>query len=70
MEDDIKAAMDACPVSCIHWVEKEDLPALEFVMQFKMGTRTGVGLMRGGQGGAVMDVWTATANYLKERSRK
>ncbi len=27
--------MDACPVSCIHWVSREDLPALEFVVRYK-----------------------------------
>lgn len=35
-EDDIQAAMLACPVSCIHWVDKADLPALEFVCQNKV----------------------------------
>ncbi len=24
---------ESCPVSCIHWVEKADLAALEYVMQ-------------------------------------
>ncbi len=35
-EDNIQAAIEACPVSCIHWVNKEDLPALEFVCQNKV----------------------------------
>ena len=35
-EDNLQAAMDACPVSCIHWVSKDDLPALEFVCQNKV----------------------------------
>jgi hypothetical protein len=30
---------DGCPVSCIHWVNRTDLPPLEFVMQVKMTTR-------------------------------
>lgn len=38
-EDDIQAAIEACPVSCIHWVTKDDLPALEFVTQNKVGCR-------------------------------
>lgn len=38
-EDDIQAAIEACPVSCIHWVTKDDLPALEFVTQNKVCLR-------------------------------
>ena len=68
-EDDIQAAMEACPVSCIHWVEREDLGPLEFVTQQKMG-RVNVGVMMAGQGGAVGDVWDATARYLKEREER
>ena len=29
----IQRSIDSCPVSCIHWVDKEDLPALEHVTQ-------------------------------------
>ncbi|KAL4422817.1 hypothetical protein ABPG75_009014 [Micractinium tetrahymenae] len=68
-EDDIQAAMDACPVSCIHWVSREDLPALEFVVRYKV-KRTNVAAMMSAQGGAVDDVWAAAAKYLKERKRK
>ena len=32
-EAKIQRSIDSCPVSCIHWVEKEDLPALEHVTQ-------------------------------------
>jgi ferredoxin len=69
MEDSVTAAIEACPVSCIHWVEKEDLPALEFVTRYKV-PRVGVGLMMAGQGGAIGDVWDYTARYLKEREVK
>jgi ferredoxin len=68
-EDNIQAAMDACPVSCIHWVEKEDLGALEYVSKYKVN-RVNVGVMMAGQGGAVTDVWDATARFLKEREEK
>ena len=61
--------MDSCPVTCIHWVDRAELPAMEFVCQKKMG-RTNVGIMMAGQGGAVGDVWSATAKYLKERRNK
>ena len=68
-EDNIQAAMDACPVSCIHWVQREDLPALEFVTRFKVD-RVNVGAMMSGQGGRVTDVWEATAKYLKHREER
>ena len=31
-EDELQAAIDSCPVDCIHWVDKEELPFLEHVM--------------------------------------
>lgn len=31
-EDDMQTAIDSCPVDCIHWVDKEQLPVLEHVM--------------------------------------
>lgn len=68
-EDNIQAAMDACPVSCIHWVQREDLPALEFVTRYKVD-RVNVGAMMSGQGGRVTDVWEATAKYLKDREER
>jgi hypothetical protein len=61
--------MDACPVSCIHWVEKADLPALEFVVRNKVG-RPNVASMMAAQGGSVPDVWDATAKFLKMRKQK
>lgn len=40
-----QTAIECCPVSCIHWVERDQLPALEYVMrQLK---RTDVGIMAG-----------------------
>jgi ferredoxin len=68
-EDELQEAMEACPVSCIHWVEREDLAALEFVSRHKVA-RVGVGSMMSGQGGAVADVWDATARYLKDREER
>lgn len=60
--------MQSCPVSCIHWVEKADLPALEFVCRNKV-KRTNVAAMMAQQG-FVEDVFAATQKYLKERRRK
>jgi len=44
-----QAAIDSCPVSCIHWVQKEELAALEWVMQVYMTSRVNVGAMMCGQ---------------------
>lgn len=67
-EEHIQTAIDSCPVSCIHWVKKDDLPALEYVMQNKV-ERVNVGVMMSGTRSAG-DVWTATQQFLKERKRK
>ena len=68
-EDDLQAAMDACPVSCIHWVEKGDLPALEFVTRYKVAM-VNVGVMMAGQGGFVPDVWDVSRKFLKDREER
>ncbi|GFR47094.1 hypothetical protein Agub_g8664 [Astrephomene gubernaculifera] len=68
-EESLQAAIDSCPVSCIHWVDKAQLPALEYVMQHRMTQRVNVGVMMAGQG-AQADVFEATASFLKERRRK
>lgn len=31
-EEEIQTAIEACPVQCIHWVKRDDLPVLEHVM--------------------------------------
>lgn len=40
-EDKLKAAVSVCPVSCIHWVGRSDLPALEYVMRRDMKSAQG-----------------------------
>lgn len=57
-------------MECIHWVEKEQLPALEYVMQRKITERPNVGVMMSGQGDSVPDVFTASARYMKKRKEK
>lgn len=42
-EADIQCAIDSCPVDCIAWVGKADLPVLEYVMQGALGGRDGIG---------------------------
>ena len=64
-EDQIQTAIDACPVSCIHWVQKDQLPVLEHVMA-KL-PRVNVGIMASGQGGAVADVFAASVTFVKQR---
>jgi ferredoxin len=64
-EDQIQTAIDACPVSCIHWVQRDQLPVLEHVMA-KL-PRVNVGIMAAGQGGAVSDVFAASATFVKQR---
>lgn len=49
-------------------VQREDLPALEYVMQHRV-ERVNVGVMMAGQG-RVSDVFEATAAFLKERRRR
>lgn len=65
----LQASIDACPVDCIHWVDRQQLPALEYVMQKRMG-RTNVGVMMAGQGGSTGDVFELTLRFLKEREAR
>jgi ferredoxin len=68
-EPQLQSAIDSCPVSCIHWVERADLPALEHVMQNVLTERVNVGVMMAGQG-RVVDVFDATASFLKQRRQR
>jgi len=65
-EEQIATAIDACPVRCIHWVQREQLPVLEHVMATL--PRVNVGIMAAGQGGAVADVFAASATFVKQRA--
>jgi ferredoxin len=65
-EEQINTAIDACPVSCIHWVARDQLPVLEHVMSRL--PRVNVGVMAAGQGGAVADVFQASATFVKQRA--
>ena len=47
VEDDLQAAVESCPVDCIHWVERDQLPVLEHVMSTM--DRVGVASMQAGQ---------------------
>ena len=43
-EEQIQTAIDVCPVDCIHWVEKEELPVLEHVMSKLARVQVSVGI--------------------------
>ncbi|CAL2250558.1 unnamed protein product [Prunus armeniaca] len=45
-EQKIEVSVDSCPVNCIHWVEKEELPVLEFLIQPQ--PKEGFGIFGGG----------------------
>eukprot|EP00892_Ulva_mutabilis_P009004 jgi/Ulvmu1/6476/UM003_0107.1 len=66
-EDEIQTAIDSCPVDCIHWVERSELPALEYVCQ-QLQTRVGVSAMMG-QGTGAGDVFGMRDKFLKERRK-
>jgi ferredoxin len=68
-EEDIDCAIASCPVDCIHWVEKEQLPYLEHVTRFV--DKVSVGIMQSGQGRtSVTDPFDAAYAYQKFRERK
>jgi hypothetical protein len=66
-EEDIETAVLSCPVDCIHWVQRDELPALEYVCQ-KVQQRVNVAVMmsNGGRGG---DVFGERDKFLKYRRK-
>jgi len=66
-EDDMQTAIDSCPVDCIHWVDKEQLPVLEHVMTTL--DRVSVGTMGASQG-SVADVFDTAVKFMKRRNEK
>ena len=68
-EEEIDCAIASCPVDCIHWVQKEQLPYLEHVVKFF--DKVSVGIMQSGQGRqSVTDPFDAAYAYQKFRERK
>ena len=65
-EDEIQEAIDTCPVDCIHWVDKDQLPALEYCMQNKVDL-VNVGVMMAGQGSA-NDVFGTAETFVRKRA--
>lgn len=67
-EDDIQASMDSCPVDCISWVHKDQLPALEYVTRNRT-QRNNVANIMSGMGNSV-DVFAAARQFIKARERR
>ncbi|KAK9802827.1 hypothetical protein WJX73_003578 [Symbiochloris irregularis] len=68
-EDQLEDAIMSCPVDCIHWVRRDELPSLEYMTQ-KMSQRVDVGTMMGGAGGAGNDVFNAADRFIKSRGKR
>jgi ferredoxin len=66
-EDTIDTAIKSCPVDCIHWVDRKDLPELEYVVRHKQ-ERVNVGVMMA-QGGRVESIWQATESFRRTRKK-
>lgn len=65
--DDIQDAINSCPVDCIHWVRKQELPILEYVVQEGAASkRVGVAIMNGNPGRRAHDPFDA-AFHLSRR---
>eukprot|EP01024_Parvocaulis_polyphysoides_P048340 TRINITY_DN4601_c0_g1_i1.p1 TRINITY_DN4601_c0_g1~~TRINITY_DN4601_c0_g1_i1.p1 ORF type:complete len:420 (-),score=54.59 TRINITY_DN4601_c0_g1_i1:344-1477(-) len=64
-EDELQEAIDSCPVDCIHWVDKDELPYLEWVTQRKTN-RTNIAVMM--TGGAVDDVFKLAEKFKRQRA--
>lgn len=58
-----QVSMESCPVNCIHWVETEDLPTLEFLMQPQ--PKEGYGIFGGGWE-RPSNVFTAAKSFNKQ----
>lgn len=65
---EMQDAIDSCPVDCIHWVHKDDIPALEYVTRFR-SKRNSVANMMAGMG-ASNDIFAAAQMFLKARQRQ
>ena len=56
---------DSCPINCIHWVDRHELPVLEHVMKH-MG-RINVGTMSA-YNYNTLDVFTAATEFRKKKA--
>lgn len=62
-----QVSVESCPVNCIHWVETEELPVLEFLIQPQ--PKDGYGVFGGGWERPA-NVFTAAKSFNKQLKRK
>lgn len=71
VEDDFillwQVSIDSCPTNCIHWVDTEDLPLLEFLARPQLKEAHGV---FGGGWERPRDVFTAAKSFKKQLERQ
>lgn len=63
----LEVAMESCPTNCIHWVESEDLPLLEFLARPQPKEAHGV---FGGGWERPRDVFAAAKSFNKQLKRQ
>lgn len=64
----LQDSMDSCPVDCISWVHKTQLPALEYVSYYRTKRNNVANIMSGM--GSNTDVFAAASQFLKARERR
>lgn len=62
-----QVSVESCPVNCIHWVETEELPVLEFLIQPQ--PKDGYGVFGGGWERPA-NVFTAAKSFNKQQKRQ
>lgn len=62
-----QVSVESCPVNCIHWVETEELPVLEFLIQPQ--PKDGYGVFGGGWERPA-NVFTAAKSFNKQLKRQ
>nr|CAB3503383.1 unnamed protein product [Digitaria exilis] len=67
MEQQIQLAVESCPVNCIHWVESQELPVLEFLSRPQ--PKEGHGIFGGGWE-RPRNVFAAAKNFIKRLERE
>ncbi|KAK7339559.1 hypothetical protein VNO77_20233 [Canavalia gladiata] len=66
-DQNIEVSVESCPVNCIHWVETEELPVLEFLIQPQPKDEYGV---FGGGWERPANVFTAAESFSKQLKSK
>ncbi|XP_058091873.1 chaperone protein dnaJ C76, chloroplastic-like [Magnolia sinica] len=66
-EKKIEVSVDSCPVNCIHWVDREELPLLEFLIQPQR--KQGHGVFGGGWE-RPSDVFMAAKSFNKQSKQQ